>query len=52
VIDSHKGRVRCKRIEIFRKTIAVAVVGDNVGLMFEVVSGDDVKRGDIARIAG
>lgn len=34
-------------IEMFRKTLNIAIEGDNVGLLLSNVNRNDVKRGDI-----
>jgi len=34
-------------IEMFRKTLTMATVGDNVGLLLDDGTGDNVMRGDV-----
>jgi translation elongation factor EF-Tu-like GTPase len=42
-------RTRCIGIEMFRKTLEVAVAGETVGLILEGVDKKDVARGDWLR---
>jgi elongation factor Tu len=45
-------RVRVGAIEAFRKKLDTANPGDNVGLLFKDLSGDDVNSGDVITAEG
>jgi hypothetical protein len=46
-VEGPKGPVKtkCNGVEMFRKTLKVAVAGDNVGLLLDRVGRDDVAQG-------
>ena len=41
------GRVKVTGVEMFRKTLDTAVAGQNVGLLLDQVSREDVAAGDV-----
>lgn len=44
--------VRVDAIEAFRKKIEVATAGDNVGLLFNKLTNNDLAAGDVITSAG